>query len=213
MPYSVSPNSNTAPDFCESFEVLNQLQTKRLKLQSKLSQVLLKMQVYAFAVPTHRSQLLCDNSDILLSPADETPQVVPTDSAADSTEPAASTSQPTDTDTETGADLRQETSSENIVAATVGFQAVEQSAAIQQPTRDGLQQRRVLHVCLGPLPDAHAACQAFYFLRDKPGKLTLEDMEPQIECGVLSEGPSLRMLQQVSYPILSVTLIHQRMKI
>lgn len=193
--------------------MLNQLQTKRLKLRSKLPQVRLKLQVNVFAVLDYRSELLCDNSNILLLLADETPQVVPTDSAADSAEPAASTSQPTDTDTEAGADLRQETSSESTVAATVGFQVVEQSAAIQQPTRDGLQQRQVLHVCLGPLPDAHTSCQAFYFLRDKPGKLTLEDMEPQIECGVLSEGPSLRMLQQVSCPILLVTLIHQRMKI
>ena len=131
--------------------------------------------------------------------ADETPQVVPVDASADAEEPVASTSQPTTT--EADADLRQEPSSESAPSAAVGFLGIEQSAAVQQLTRDGSQERQVLHVCLGPLPDAHAACKAFYFLRDQPGKVTPEDMDTQIECGVLSEGPSLKMLQQVTCPL------------
>ncbi|DBA95316.1 TPA: Dynein heavy chain cytoplasmic [Trebouxia sp. C0006] len=126
---------------------------------------------------------------------DETPQVVPADASADAEEPIASTSQPMATQAD--ADLRQEPSSESATSASVGCQGIEQSAAVQQLTRDGPQQRQVLHVCLGPLPDAHAACKAFYFLRDQPGKVAPEAMDTQIECGVLSEGPSLKMLQQV----------------
>jgi len=142
--------------------------------------------------------------------ADETPQVVPADASADAEEPIASTSQPMAT--EADADLRQEPSSESAPSAVVGFQGIEQSAAVQQLTRDGPQQRQVLHVCLGPLPDAHAACKAFYFLRDQPGKVAPEDMDTQIECGVLSEGPSLKMLQQVTYPVCQCSLainLHQ----
>jgi len=136
---------------------------------------------------------------IFLLSADETPQVVPADAAADAEEPVASTSQ--HIITEADADLRQEPSSESAPSAAVGFLGIEQSAAVQQLTHDGPKQRQVLHVCLGPLPDAHAACKAFYFLRDQPGKVAPEDMDTQIECGVLSEGPSLKMLQQVTCPL------------
>lgn len=141
---------------------------------------------------------------ILPGSADETPQVVPADASADAEEPVASTSQPLST--EVDAELRQEPSSESAPSAVVGFQGIEQSAAVQQLTRDGSQQRQVLHVCLGPLPDAHAACKAFYFLRDQPGKVAPEDMDTQIECGVLSEGPSLKMLQQVTCPVWQCSL-------
>lgn len=61
------------------------------------------------------------------------------------------------------------------------------------------QQTQVLHVCLGSLPDMHMSCKAFYFLRSQPGRLTVEDIDTQLECGVLSEGPSLKMLQQVKF--------------
>ena len=126
---------------------------------------------------------------------DETPQIVPTDPAANVEGPAASTGQPTDVESTT--DITQEGSAESVAPEAAGFQATEQSAAVQQPSRDVFQQTQSLHVCLGPLPDMHACCKAFYFLRDQPGKVALEDMDTQRECGILSEGPSLKMLQQV----------------
>ena len=91
--------------------------------------------------------------------------------------------------------------SEHPPADVTSFEDVDQSAAVQQPLfgQSGPQQTELLHVCLGPLPDAHASCKAFYFTRNQPGKLTLEDMDSQIDCGILSEGPSLKMLQQVKF--------------
>ena len=120
---------------------------------------------------------------------------------------AASTSQPTDT--EADSEVKQENSTESLASASAGFQAVQQSADVQQPTQHGAQHSHVLHVCLGPLPDAHTSCKAFYFLQDQPGKMAVENMESQIECGILSEGPSLKMLQQVTCLLVqAVQLLH-----
>ena len=79
--------------------------------------------------------------------------------------------------------------------AAEGFQAVQQSAALTEAFREP-QQSRILHVCLGPLPSAHISCTSFYFLRSQPGKLTVPDLD-SLDCGLLSEGPSLQMLHQV----------------
>lgn len=129
------------------------------------------------------------------------------DPEADASEaPSVPTDQPA-ADAGTGGDSMQDADPEGSPTAS-GFEAVEQSSDIQHSALkpDVPQQAQVLHVCLGSLPDMHASCTAFYFLRNQPGKLTIEDMDTQIDCGILSEGPSLKMLQQV---VLMPTLMHQ----
>ena len=129
-----------------------------------------------------------------MSYADEAPQVV-VDPAASAEEAPASADQAA-ADAATGGDVVQDAS---LPTDGSGFQAVEQSSVVQHSVQrpDVPQQTQVLHVCLGSLPDMHASCKAFYFLRSQPGRLTIEDMDTQIDCGILSEGPSLKMLQQV----------------
>ena len=127
--------------------------------------------------------------------AEDSPQIVPTDPAASASDQALPASDQPDTLITTGS--LQNATSESLPSDATGFQAVEQSSALQRPVQDLHRQTQVLHVCLGPLPDAHSSCKAFYFLRNQPGKLAVEDMEFQIDCGMLSEGPSLKMLQQV----------------
>lgn len=133
---------------------------------------------------------------LLLPPADETPQIVPSDPAASASEEASAAEQPA-SDTAASTEDVQNTVTESTPAEVTGFEAVQQSSTLQQPARDVPQQTQVLHVCLGPLPDVHSSCKAFYFMRQQPGKLAVEDMDTQVDCGVLSEGPSLKMLQQV----------------
>ena len=116
--------------------------------------------------------------------ADDTPQVVPLD--------------PSTEDEALNEGNLQEPGADSQDPESLGFQASERSTPVQELVHSVPQDSQVLHVCLGPLPDAHASCKAFYFLRDEPGKVAPEDMETHVECGVLSEGPSLRMLQQVS---------------
>ena len=128
--------------------------------------------------------------------ADDTPQVVPVDPSVEVETPAAA-QQPADQAALNGGNL-QEPGTDNQDPESSGFQASERSTPVQELTHSVPQDSQVLHVCLGPLPDAHASCKAFYFLCDEPGKIALEDMETKLECGILSEGPSLRMLQQVS---------------
>ena len=120
------------------------------------------------------------------------------DPAANASEEASvATDQPA-TDAVTGVDSVQDANSEGSPTGS-GFEAVEQSSGVQHSALrpDVPQQTQVLHICLGSLPDMHASCTAFYFLRNQPGKLTIEDMDTQIDCGILSEGPSLKMLRQV----------------
>lgn len=54
-----------------------------------------------------------------------------------------------------------------------------------------------LHVALEHLPEDLAHCRAFYIIRSAPGKVAYEELDSMLECGVLSEGPSLRILEQV----------------
>lgn len=128
------------------------------------------------------------------------------DPAANASEEASvATDQPA-TDAVTGVDSVQDANSDGSPTGS-GFEAVEQSSVVQHSAvrPDVPQQTQVLHVCLGSLPDMHASCTAFYFLRNQPGNLTIEDMDTQIDCGILSEGPSLKMLRQV---MLMQTLMH-----
>lgn len=53
-----------------------------------------------------------------------------------------------------------------------------------------------LHVIVGRLPEELSHCRAFYMIRTAPGKVEFEDLDAVLECGVLSEGPSLRVLEQ-----------------
>ncbi len=53
-----------------------------------------------------------------------------------------------------------------------------------------------LHVSLGLVPDELASCRSFYFVRSKPGKLELDELEQHVDMGMLGEGPSLRMLER-----------------
>lgn len=122
-----------------------------------------------------------------------------TESAVSASEEApASTDQPS-VGASTDGDVVQDANPESSLADGSGFEALEQSSSLEQPAQrpDMPQQTQVLHVCLGSLPDMHTLCKAFYFLRNQPGKLAIEDMDTQIDCGVLSGGPSLKMLQQV----------------
>ena len=80
--------------------------------------------------------------------------------------------------------------------AVEGFQEVQQSAVVTEAYSQP-QPSKILHVCLGPLPSAHISCTAFYFLRSQPGKLTATTDLDSLDCGLLSEGPSIQMLHQV----------------
>lgn len=55
-----------------------------------------------------------------------------------------------------------------------------------------------LHVVVGQLPEELSTLKSMYFLRDRPGKLSIEEIEEAVEIGVLNEGPGLRILEQVS---------------
>lgn len=39
--------------------------------------------------------------------------------------------------------------------------------------------------------------RSFYFIRSRPGKLEYEALDSVVECGLLNEGPSLQVLEQV----------------
>lgn len=148
-------------------------------------------------------------TQIIATYADEAPQVL-TEPAASASEEASASGDQAAADATTDGDVMQDASLESSPADGSGFQAVEQSSIVQQTAHmpDVPQQTQVLHVCLGSLPDLHASCKAFYFLRSQPGRLTIEDMDTQIDCGILSEGPSLKMLQQVMLSAGMQTCMH-----
>ena len=133
-----------------------------------------------------------------MSHADGASQVL-IDPAASPSEEAPASADQAAADAATGEDVVQDASVEKSPTDGSGFQAVEQSSIVQHTAQrlDVPQQTQILHVCLGSLPDMHASCKAFYFLRSQSGRLAIEDMDTQIDCGILSEGPSLKMLQQV----------------
>lgn len=147
------------------------------------------------AYTVESSCLICDTA-----PAGETSQVPADPTASASEKASAPTDQPLASSSSAGDDVL-DAPSQSPPADGSGFEVVDQSAALQEPAQrlDVPQQTQVLHVCLGSLPDMHMSCKAFYFLRNQPGRLTIEDFDTQIECGVLSEGPSLKMLQQVIF--------------
>ena len=53
-------------------------------------------------------------------------------------------------------------------------------------------------MCMSHLPDISERCEAVYFLRKTPAVLVAADMDKQVDCGVVTQGPSLKMLEQVS---------------
>ncbi|PNH08033.1 Dynein-1-alpha heavy chain, flagellar inner arm I1 complex [Tetrabaena socialis] len=54
-----------------------------------------------------------------------------------------------------------------------------------------------LNVALGSLPEELSSCAAFYFILTRPGRVAAEDLDAVVEFGLLSEGPSLRVLEQM----------------
>eukprot|EP00798_Chlamydomonas_sp_ICE-L_P031817 gene31817-7021_t len=52
-----------------------------------------------------------------------------------------------------------------------------------------------LHISVGSLPEALSACRSFYFLKSKPGRVVIEEIDSMLEHGLLCEGPSLRLLE------------------
>jgi dynein heavy chain len=76
----------------------------------------------------------------------------------------------------------------------------------QPPVRQPKYVRRIVSVpkrvnklstALGSLPEALAVCPAFYFIAARPGRIAVEDLDSALEFGLLSEGPSLRVLEQM----------------
>ena len=53
-------------------------------------------------------------------------------------------------------------------------------------------------MCMSHLPDISERCEAVYFLRNTPAVLVATDMDKQVDYGVVTQGPSLKMLEQVS---------------
>ncbi|MEW5308429.1 MAG: hypothetical protein WDW38_000392 [Sanguina aurantia] len=54
-----------------------------------------------------------------------------------------------------------------------------------------------LHVAAGQLPEEMSSFRSFYFIRSRPGKLEHEALDSAVECGLLNEGPSLQVLEQM----------------
>lgn len=66
---------------------------------------------------------------------------------------------------------------------------------------------RKLHVSLGQVPEQLCHCSSFYIISNRPGAVAFEDMDAVLECGVLTAGPFLQVLEQalskVYVPILT----------
>ena len=62
----------------------------------------------------------------------------------------------------------------------------------------GLACLQVVRICMSHLPDISEHCEAVYFLRNTPAVLVATDMDKQVDYGVVAQGPSLKMLEQVS---------------
>ncbi len=85
-----------------------------------------------------------------------------------------------------------------VSSITEAAPAVAKSPAAAQTAKDSPSRtQQVLRICTGHLPEQHAACEAFFFIRNKAGKLAVEDLATELEFGVLAGGPSLKMLEQV----------------
>lgn len=54
-----------------------------------------------------------------------------------------------------------------------------------------------LTVAMGCLPEELSSCSAFYFILARPGRVPADEMDAALEFGLLTEGPSLRILEQV----------------
>ncbi|KXZ49756.1 DHC2 protein [Gonium pectorale] len=54
-----------------------------------------------------------------------------------------------------------------------------------------------LSVALGSLPEDLSSCPAFYFILNRPGRVASDELDAVVEFGLLSEGPSLRILEHM----------------
>lgn len=52
-------------------------------------------------------------------------------------------------------------------------------------------------VALGSLPEELNTCPAFYLIATRPGRAAFDELDSSVEIGLLSEGPSLRILEQM----------------
>ncbi len=57
-----------------------------------------------------------------------------------------------------------------------------------------------LTVAMGCLPEELSSCSAFYFILARPGRVSADEVDAALEFGLLTEGPSLRILEQVGPP-------------
>ncbi len=71
-------------------------------------------------------------------------------------------------------------------------------AAKADPDLQGSACVQVVRMCMSHLPDISERCEAVYFLRNTPAVLVATDMDKQVDYGVVTQGPSLKMLEQVS---------------
>uniref|UniRef100_A0A383W4S5 Dynein-1, subspecies f n=1 Tax=Tetradesmus obliquus TaxID=3088 RepID=A0A383W4S5_TETOB len=73
----------------------------------------------------------------------------------------------------------------------------------QQPHEQQQQQKQPLEhpvglkLFLGHVPAEHAGCRTFYCVRSCPGPMPDEGLAELLDCGVLTQAPSLRSLEQV----------------
>ncbi|GLI59150.1 hypothetical protein VaNZ11_000978 [Volvox africanus] len=54
-----------------------------------------------------------------------------------------------------------------------------------------------LTIALGSLPEDLSSCPAFYLILNRPGRVAVDELDAVVEFGLLSEGPSLRILEQM----------------
>ncbi|GIL84660.1 hypothetical protein Vretifemale_13278, partial [Volvox reticuliferus] len=54
-----------------------------------------------------------------------------------------------------------------------------------------------LTIALGSLPEDLSSCPAFYLILNRPGRVGIDELDAVVEFGLLSEGPSLRILEQM----------------
>lgn len=55
-----------------------------------------------------------------------------------------------------------------------------------------------VHLSVNNLPEELSGLRSCFFLRSRPGKITYDDIEDSLETGTLTEGLSLKALEQVS---------------
>ena len=79
-----------------------------------------------------------------------------------------------------------------------GVSHVHEGSRRRSTRLQGLTCLQVVRMCMSHLPDISERCEAVYFLRNTPAVLVATDMDTQVDYGVVTQGPSLKMLEQVS---------------